>query len=98
MRGIKHVLTERYYAWEDAVALAEKDPEIDLSGNGPAYTPQEYLEAEAEEEALLEATKEPLAVESAEIQEDQPKTPLNGAADPSTIPVSTKERHDAPRM
>ena len=39
MRGIKHVLTERQYAWEDAVKLARDDPEVNLSGNGPAYTP-----------------------------------------------------------
>lgn len=38
-RGIKHVLTERYYAWKDALALAQTDREIDLSGNGPVYTP-----------------------------------------------------------
>jgi large subunit ribosomal protein L47 len=43
-RGIKHVLTERYYTWEEARQLAEKDPEIDLSGNGPAYTPASSLE------------------------------------------------------
>ncbi|KAA8901700.1 mitochondrial 39-S ribosomal protein L47 (MRP-L47)-domain-containing protein [Sphaerosporella brunnea] len=34
-RSIKHVLTERYYAWEEAKKLAEKDPEINLSGEGP---------------------------------------------------------------
>ena len=28
MRAIKHVLTERFYAWEDAVKLAEGDKEI----------------------------------------------------------------------
>ena len=44
MRGIKHVLTERYYSWEDARVRAESDPEIDLSGNGPVYTPRSDLE------------------------------------------------------
>ena len=48
MRGIKHVLTERFYAWEDAIKLAESDPEIDLSGKGPAFTPSQYLEVEGE--------------------------------------------------
>jgi large subunit ribosomal protein L47 len=43
-RAIKHVLTERYYAWEEASSLAVKDPEIDLSGNGPLYTPAPTLE------------------------------------------------------
>ena len=46
MRSIKHVLTERYYAWEDAVDLAKTDKEIDLSGQGNVYTPSEYLEPE----------------------------------------------------
>ncbi|KAK3352334.1 54S ribosomal protein L4, mitochondrial [Lasiosphaeria hispida] len=45
-KAIKHVLTERFYAWEDAVELAKSDPEIDLSGDGPAFTPKEYLEEE----------------------------------------------------
>ncbi|KIH88943.1 50S ribosomal protein l4 [Sporothrix brasiliensis 5110] len=46
MRRIKHVLTERFYVWEDAVELARTDPEIDLSGNGPAFRPAAYLEDE----------------------------------------------------
>lgn len=59
MRGIKHVLTERQYAWEDALKLAENDPEVNLSGDGnPVYTPLEYLE-EAEElvDEQIETTK-----------------------------------------
>ena len=40
MRAIKHTLTERYYAWQEAVELAKIDPEVDLTGNGPAYTPR----------------------------------------------------------
>lgn len=39
MRAIKHVLTERYYLWEDAHKLARIDPDIDLSGQGEAYVP-----------------------------------------------------------
>ncbi|CCF45257.1 hypothetical protein CH063_14395 [Colletotrichum higginsianum] len=39
MKAIKHVLTERFYVWEDARRLAEEDPEIDLSGEGEAYKP-----------------------------------------------------------
>ncbi|KAI5790129.1 mitochondrial 39-S ribosomal protein L47 (MRP-L47)-domain-containing protein [Geopyxis carbonaria] len=38
-RAIKHALTERYYAWQEAQELAKIDPEVDLSGNGPAYNP-----------------------------------------------------------
>jgi large subunit ribosomal protein L47 len=41
-------LTERYYAWRDAEAIAKNDPEIDLSGNRPIYTPSDFLEEEAE--------------------------------------------------
>lgn len=46
-RAIKHVLTERYYAWQQAEFLAKDDPEIDLSGNGPVYNPMNF-EEEAE--------------------------------------------------
>lgn len=50
-RAIKHVLTERYYAWRDAEVLAQSDPEIDLSGNGPVYNPSEEYFEDAPEEA-----------------------------------------------
>ncbi|CAK7228542.1 54S ribosomal protein L4 mitochondrial [Sporothrix curviconia] len=46
MSRIKHVLTERFYVWEDAMDLAQSDPEIDLSGSGPAFRPAAYLEEE----------------------------------------------------
>ncbi|EQB49812.1 hypothetical protein CGLO_10817 [Colletotrichum gloeosporioides Cg-14] len=40
MRAIKHVLTERYYVWEDARKLAAEDPEINLwaEEGEPAYS------------------------------------------------------------
>ncbi|EWC44107.1 mitochondrial 54S ribosomal protein L4 [Drechslerella stenobrocha 248] len=41
-RAIKHALTERYYAWQEALKAAESDPEIDLSGQGPAYVPKPF--------------------------------------------------------
>ncbi|KAI9843102.1 MAG: 54S ribosomal protein L4 mitochondrial [Thelocarpon superellum] len=41
-RAIKHVLTERYYAWDEARRAARSDPEIDLSGQGPAYRPGDF--------------------------------------------------------
>lgn len=44
-RGIKHVLTERYYAWKDALEVAQTDKEIDLSGKGPVYVPALLEEA-----------------------------------------------------
>jgi large subunit ribosomal protein L47 len=58
MKAIKHVLTERYYLWEDAHRLARTDKEINLDGTGDAYTPiedQEVLEEEEEEEKQLRA-------------------------------------------
>lgn len=44
MRAIRHVLTERFYTWEDAVELAKTDPEINLAGQGSAYTPGAFVE------------------------------------------------------
>ena len=31
MKRIKHTLTERWYAWENARAVAQNDPEVHLS-------------------------------------------------------------------
>lgn len=43
MRAIRHALTERYYTWEDAVKVADTDPEIDLQGApGRVYNPDAY--------------------------------------------------------
>ena len=42
MRSIKHALTERFYVWEDAVNIARDDPEINMNGEGEAYTPGTY--------------------------------------------------------
>ncbi len=53
-RSIKQVLTERYYSWREADILAKSDPEIDLSGEGPVYTPMEF-EEDVEEAELEEA-------------------------------------------
>lgn len=83
MRGIKHVLTERFYAWEDAVKLAEQDPEIDLSNPENPYKPSTFLE-EAEE----------TAEGAAEASEAQPTTT---EIDPTTIP-SSKTQAEAPRL
>ena len=47
-RAIKHALTERYYAWEDARKVAVEDPEhrdevnLNPSDDRPAYTPKIY--------------------------------------------------------
>lgn len=43
-RAIKQALTERYYSWREAEDLAKKDGEINLSGDGPAYVPGDFIE------------------------------------------------------
>ncbi len=60
-RAIKQVLSERYYSWRDAEVLAKNDPEIDLSGEGPAYNPSNFVEeyVPAEEEASAELDVKP---------------------------------------
>ena len=45
-RAIKQVLTERYYSWRDAEDIAKTDPEVNLQGDGPVYTPSEFMEEE----------------------------------------------------
>jgi len=96
MRAIKHALTERFYAWEDAVELAKEDPEVNLAGDGPAFTPSDYLEEgdAATEEAQQAADAAEAAEETAEKTE-----PAVAAAtpDPATIP-SSKPQADAPRL
>lgn len=102
MRAIKHTLTERQYAWEDAVELAKSDPEVNLSGEGPAYSPRDYLEpaeedaAGAEEQAAGEEEqyKEPKAEEAEERKSSTPPA----AVDPSTIPAPSKPLGEARRV
>lgn len=56
MRAIKHALTERYYTWEDAVKVAETDPEINMDGEeGQVYNPSSYEEEYTEPEAWKES-------------------------------------------
>lgn len=74
-RAIKQALTERYYSWRDAEAIAKSDPEVDLSGDGPVYTPSIYLEEDvAGEEAGLEMDErlEPVRVASEMKPEQRP--------------------------
>jgi large subunit ribosomal protein L47 len=50
-RAIKQVLTERYYAWQEAQVLARDDSEINLEADGgPIYVPRDYLDEEVLEE------------------------------------------------
>ncbi|KAJ4164582.1 hypothetical protein LMH87_006251 [Akanthomyces muscarius] len=72
MKAIKHTLTERQYTWEDAIEVAESDPEIDLQAeDGQFYKPSAYEEEAdvpdtwASEEVTPEASKgEPTKVPS----------------------------------
>jgi large subunit ribosomal protein L47 len=95
MRGIKHVLTERHYAWEDAIKLAENDPEIDLSSDGPAFTPSEFLE-EVEEMAEEEQAAE--AIEVASDREQSLKSEPTVAAVATPPPSEPKAQSEAPRL
>lgn len=54
------MLTERYYSWEDARKLASTDSEVDLSGEGPPYTPGHFEDdaLDGEEEFLAESDQE----------------------------------------
>lgn len=100
MRAIKHTLTERLYAWEDAVKLAETDPEIDLSGEGTPYTPAEYLEEELYEEKTLEAQEQEHqdAEEKQKLAAEEQDFAGPSNVDPSTIPSPDKTPVDAPRV
>lgn len=82
MKAIKHVLTERYYVWEDAYQLAKQDPEINLSGKGEAYTP---LYEQQEDDFFVKEDGD--AAASNEASPSQ-KAAEDGHVDPSTIPAS----------
>jgi large subunit ribosomal protein L47 len=56
-RAIKHVLTERYYTWQDAKVVAETDPEMDMNAaDGKIYTPSDdwYENDEVREDEIFE--------------------------------------------
>lgn len=93
--AIKHALTERFYAWEDARKLAQQDPEVDLSGVGPAYTP-EGAHLEPEEVAWEEVNEQNAAGGGSEGAKETRSS--KEAIDPSTIPNRAKAHEDAPRV
>ncbi|KAG9639224.1 MRP-L47-domain-containing protein, partial [Aureobasidium melanogenum] len=79
-RAIKHVLTERWYAWEDARMLAESDPSVNLfaAEGEPSYTPEqvEFMEYEepqltqqAEQQSLPDAQSQVMAEQTKAQQE-----------------------------
>ncbi|EMR69743.1 putative 50s ribosomal protein l4 protein [Eutypa lata UCREL1] len=97
MKAIKHALTERFYLWEDARTLAESDPEIDLSGNGDAYKPRDYYEAETTAPEA-EAGKQDTEEGQHQLQDGQALEPEVGPektgaekVDPSTLPSRPAE-------
>jgi len=57
-RAIKHTLTERHYAWQEALKIAEKDETVNLSGKGRAYIPSDLMEGEKDEESAFEETED----------------------------------------
>lgn len=93
--AIKHALTERFYAWEDAVELAQTDPEIKFTEDGVRYIPG------GEEEALDFAEEEKAAAEPAPKQAKdtfmEEKKASGSEVDPSIPPSPGKAQEEAPR-
>lgn len=106
MKRIRHVLTERYYSWEDARKLAETDPEINLAGggqNGPVFTPSEFMIEEEDETPEIKAEEVEGEGHGERItgQAGQEEVKLN--VDPSTLPNAPAagaagEAKEAPRV
>ncbi|KAI0971378.1 mitochondrial 39-S ribosomal protein L47 (MRP-L47)-domain-containing protein [Xylaria arbuscula] len=85
MSSIKHALTERWYLWEDARALAETDAEIDLSNVQNPYAPKDHLE---EYENALEGNNQGQSTEqiSSGFMAEQPRVSTKAEdIEPSTI-------------
>ncbi|KAK3390486.1 mitochondrial 39-S ribosomal protein L47 (MRP-L47)-domain-containing protein [Podospora didyma] len=92
MRGIRHALTERFYTWEDAVKLAEADPEVDLSGEVAPYTPNEYFEENVFEEEGAELSAEEIAeLERAEVEQAE-RASKAAPSDVSTTPLMAESQ------
>lgn len=96
--AIKHALTERFYAWEDAVKLAKEDPEIEFKENGELeYTPggmyqeQEpvYMEEDLEDDMFVEEE------DGEDVKADH--TVIHEAVDPSIPQGPEKTKQDGPR-
>lgn len=83
-RAIKQVLTERFYSWQDAEKLAKRDPEIDLSGNGPIYTPSDFIDEDVVDEDAPEEAKFEENPESAQKTLSEPEVKPEQRVLPST--------------
>ena len=89
MKSIKHTLTERWYLWEDARALAEKDPEIDLSNVKTPFTPRDYFEPD---NALGAANHgQPPEQSAPGFMAEEPRVTKPEDIEPSTIPSKPLE-------
>ncbi|KXH65033.1 hypothetical protein CNYM01_11945 [Colletotrichum nymphaeae SA-01] len=96
MKAIKHVLTERFYLWEDARRLAENDPEINLSGGGEAYTPLAGYENMEEGNKYLAEEVEAAAVESPVIEAQAVEAPVEPQAEKKeAAPVTPEAEEEA---
>lgn len=100
--AIKHTLTERFYAWEDARKLAREDPEIEFNENGINYVPagQQIEEDELEwEDEMAEAdqatTEAPVEIEQKAVETEHKPPQQN--VDPSIPPSDVKSQHEGPR-
>ncbi|KAG0649069.1 54S ribosomal subunit [Hyphodiscus hymeniophilus] len=84
-RGIKQVLTERFYAWQDAQKVAKSDPEVNMSGEGPAYIPSDFVDEDVMEDEEYEAIE---GADDLEKLEGQPKHLNLPEASPEAKPES----------
>lgn len=66
-------MTERYYSWDEARKLARNDTEVDLTGEGPAYVPEQFEEDVTPEDALED------------VPSDAPETPTKGTQTTTTV-------------
>ncbi|KAI9839269.1 MAG: hypothetical protein M1819_003263 [Sarea resinae] len=92
-RAIKHALTERWYAWDEARKVARSDPEVKLTGDGPAYLPQAFEDdidheiqasAEAEARAAVESdTASPKGAKDKDVKSARVPLSAVGAAAPA---------------
>lgn len=92
MNAIRHTLTERWYLWEDARKLAEKDPEIDLDNPQHPFTPKDYYE---EHETALETDGQDQTAEQAP-SGFMAESPKPEHIEPSTIPPATPDAQQPP--
>ncbi|XDG09132.1 hypothetical protein ABKA04_008747 [Annulohypoxylon sp. FPYF3050] len=109
MKRIRHVLTERFYLWEDARALAVSDPEINLADTRRPYNPSVYYEEQSEEPVEAESSETSAEQSATEGQQSVAEGQQEGAEgqqeaeksaaekiEPSTIPTDTPETQQPP--